>query len=233
MKNRIHVQAHRGAKKEAGENNIPSIQCAAQMGVDSIEIDVQLTRDGYPILVHDFFLNGKLISEIDRNELSPFPLLEAVFHSFNPDTRSKIQWLDIEIKREKSHPKSPSIEELVDRVLHVTKTHWNFEKVAFRSFDWDVLYSIREREPECRVIPLLEKGTKDFSAALKMKTLWVAPCFSDLTPTYVSQAHAKKIKVMPYTVNDPADWKKLVDWGIDGVTTDDPRNLLNFLEGLN
>jgi len=229
MKNTMHVQAHRGANKEAGENNIASIQCAAQMGVDSIEMDVQLTQDACPILVHDFYVDKGFISDFKQRELTRFPLLESVFQSFDQATASKIQWLDIEIKRDPKNSRSPSIEKVVDSILEVTKQHWSFDKVAFRSFDWSVLTYLHQKNPKCFIIPLLEKGTQDFSSAIQMKPAWIAPCFSDVNPTNLKFAHSKNVKVMPYTVNEPADWQKLIDWGVDGVTTDDPRSLLKIL----
>lgn len=51
---KIHVQAHRGACSEFAENTLPAFQRAVELNVDSIELDVQLTRDEKIVVFHDF-----------------------------------------------------------------------------------------------------------------------------------------------------------------------------------
>ena len=55
------------------------------------------------------------------------------------------------------------------------------------------------------------------------------PDFEFLDELQVKQIHQEGLRVVPWTVNDPADWQKLIDWGIDGITTDFPDRLGEFL----
>jgi glycerophosphoryl diester phosphodiesterase len=55
------------------------------------------------------------------------------------------------------------------------------------------------------------------------------PDFRFLDETLVRQAHAAGIRVLPWTVNDPAEWHRLLEWGVDGITTDFPDRLAEFL----
>ena len=50
---KMKVWAHRGASGHAPENTLPSFELAHRMGADGIELDVQLTKDGVPVVIHD------------------------------------------------------------------------------------------------------------------------------------------------------------------------------------
>ncbi|MFM2287572.1 MAG: hypothetical protein RL684_715, partial [Pseudomonadota bacterium] len=52
----IHLVAHRGNAAECPENTLPAFQSALQLGVRFLELDVQLSRDGVPIVIHDHLL---------------------------------------------------------------------------------------------------------------------------------------------------------------------------------
>jgi glycerophosphoryl diester phosphodiesterase len=49
-----------------------------------------------------------------------------------------------------------------------------------------------------------------------------------VTPSFIQQAHSKGVAVMVWTINDPKIMKKLIDWGVDGIFTDDPKTLLEI-----
>ena len=55
----FHVIAHRGASAEAPENTLPAFERALALGVVEVELDVQLSRDGVPVLFHDRTLDEK------------------------------------------------------------------------------------------------------------------------------------------------------------------------------
>ena len=55
------------------------------------------------------------------------------------------------------------------------------------------------------------------------------PDFHFLDEEQVRQCHAAGVRVLPWTVNDPADWERLAAWGVDGITTDYPNRLAAWL----
>ena len=56
-----------------------------------------------------------------------------------------------------------------------------------------------------------------------------SPDYRFLDPAQIRQCHAAGIRVMPWTVNDKADWLRLIDRGVDGITTDYPDRLAKVL----
>lgn len=247
----FHVQAHRGASLEQKENTLESVVCAALMGVNSIEVDLQLTSDSVPILFHDFSVSPKdtlnqsqsrLVSELSFEALMSIewkdkrlqvPTLESVFKKLQTMNLKEFQWLDIEIKIQRGIKDADRKELMVEKALWVVQEHWDLKRTAFRSFDWEILKRLKEKSPQARIIPLLEKNEGDYQKALKIGSEWIAPCISTLQKENLKGAHQAGVKVMPYTVNEPQKWSQLIEWGVDGVTTDNPRALLEFLKKSN
>jgi len=234
MNQYLHVQAHRGASLEKRENSLESIQRAVEIGADSIEIDVHLLRDGTLIVFHDFFLPGskkrQFICEQDLSEIRSLraPTLSEVFELVK-SIPSRLLWLDLEIKYLEGNPQSPEREKFVEAVLKNVSLSWDLNRTRFRSFDWKILKLFHETVSTFQTIPLLGREETDFSGALELQPEWIAPYFGTLNEKTISWAKRSGVKLMPYTVNSISEWKKLIDWGVQGITTDDPRGLLTFI----
>lgn len=57
----------------------------------------------------------------------------------------------------------------------------------------------------------------------------VSPYKDWITPEKVKMIHAAKMKVIPWTANTLEDWDRLVSMGVDGIITDDPEALIQYL----
>ena len=90
----IEVQGHRGARGLLPENTLPGFETALDVGVDSIETDIHLTRDDIPTLFHDATLNGALVRSLTLEQLrthrvgnalaTPLAVQYAAAHRFHP-----------------------------------------------------------------------------------------------------------------------------------------------------
>lgn len=248
MSQSFHVQAHRGASLEKKENTLESVVCAALMGVNSIEVDLQLTSDSIPVLFHDFSVSPEntlnqsrscLLSDLSFEALMKIewkdkrlevPTLESIFKKLKTLNLKEFQWLDIELKVQPGISDVMRKKLIVEKTLSVVQEHWDLKQTAFRSFDWEVLKRVKEQSPQARIIPLLDTHEKNYQKALELRTEWIAPCISTLDKENLTLAHQAGVKVMPYTVNEPERWSELLHWGVDGVTTDNPRALLDLLK---
>jgi glycerophosphoryl diester phosphodiesterase len=96
--------AHRGYHVEAPENTLAAFEAAARLGVDGIETDVRLSRDGLPVIIHDRVTpRQRAVAELTRREIEedvghPVPVLPEILDAF-PD----IRW-NIEIKNPEAWP---------------------------------------------------------------------------------------------------------------------------------
>lgn len=220
MLKNFEVQAHRGASKTAKENTLEAFLKAQQIGCDSIEMDLHLTSDGEVVVMHDFLWQGKPI--IQQTSLQgQFLLLKTVFQALKPTII-----LDLELKRDPAHPDwSAAPKVFVHHLVQLVHSEWK-GPVRVRSFDSLLLQELKLQAPKLERVALVEDGASWESAVSSTDPQWIAPYYRSVNAERVKWAHSKGLKVMPYTVNDPATWKTLLSLGVDGITTDDPAALM-------
>jgi glycerophosphoryl diester phosphodiesterase len=138
---------------------------------------------------------------------------------------------DLELKRVPFRPeligddfdgRSPAL--LERRVVEAVHAGGMLERVSVRSFDHRSVRAVRQLEPRLPVAVLVE-GTAPVAPselARRADAETYCPHHSFLDEVQVREAHAVGIRVVPWTVNDPADYRRLLAWGVDGITTDFP-----------
>jgi glycerophosphoryl diester phosphodiesterase len=170
------------------------------------------------------------------------PTLEAVLRA-DPATR-----FNIELKLMPDHPDwTVSAEEMADRVLHVVDREGAADRVTIQSFDWRAPRHVRRVRPDIatgwltraetvRAAPLW-RGDADASTRMDLVPDAIAaegggtwtPFHAELTLGLLGRAHDLRLKVIPWTVNDPDDMRRLMAWGADGLITDWPDRALILL----
>ena len=255
--------AHRGGAQLVPENTLAAFADALRRGCDGAELDVQLTRDGVPVVHHDFRLMadvarrdgiwleapGPRIKDLTLEALCDFdvgrprpgsdyaarhPALRAV-DGQNPPTLEAVAALAasaprpfllfVELKCDASDD-SADPDALADAAYEAVSGL--MERVIFVGFDWRALARIRRLGGRCwfttdrlqgDVRPVLE-------AIAQLGGQGWFPHFSDATPDAVAQARALGLKVGAWTVNHPADMRRLM--ALDALCTDRP-DLLDAL----
>jgi glycerophosphoryl diester phosphodiesterase len=267
----IEVQGHRGARWVRPENTLPAFQYALENGVDTLEMDMHVTKDDQIVITHDPYLNAEicvdsaglrirnkiLVRSLTLTELRKFdcgsqvnqrfpeqktfpktriPTLEEVFrmveNSVLPHAK-KIQF-NIETKSEGAHPDfTPAPEIFVKLFLHLVKKHKLLDRVTLQSLDYRTLRIAKKLEPKMKLSVLVENKM----SADQIKTLMqdigaqiFSPNYKWLTKDDVVAMHKIGVKVLPWTPNERKDWQKLMDFGVDGIITDNPKGLLEYLK---
>lgn len=241
---RIHLQAHRGACQEFMENTIPAFERAVQLGADSIELDVQLTADQVPVVFHDYaveergdkqwvrsvflsnlqakkvFLRRKLVGRTEpRPDETTIATLAQVFQ--NPKLQNSGVVLDVEIKRDPNYPEWSFFPEvLAKQVIKCVRANWNPARLVIRSFDPEVLAEVKRTAPDIKLGLIWDMDHWSPEEVDAIKPAILAPHFSDLTEENIAEAKSWGVKIIPYTVNKPAEWERLSKLGVDGITTD-------------
>lgn len=124
---------------------------------------------------------------------------------------------------------------LVDAVLAQIYTNGWPQRTQLQSFDWAALDRAAAVAPDLELVALAEAenpvgaGLTPQEVADRGYQVW-SPQHVLLTPDNIAQAHELGLKVVPWTVNDPADMARLMDWGVDGLITDYPWQLRQLMQ---
>ena len=173
------------------------------------------------------------------------PTLAALFERVRTLGASRVRF-NIETKLQPgSAVPSATPEVFVRAILDVVRANGMSQRVSLQSFDWRTLQIARHIAPEIPAVFLTAQlprfdtvasgdwtlglrvadfdTTADMVAAAGGKT-W-SPHHSNLSQAVLKRARALGLRVIPWTVNEPADMARLLDWGVDGIITDRPDRL--------
>lgn len=251
MKDNAYVISHRGANNFAPQNTLPAFKKAVELGVDGFELDVHLTKDGVPVICHNYTINATSngkgnITEYTFDELRNFdfgsyfsPVYKGTkipsvdeFLSFVETTEIKV--MNIELKSPKESAESGIVEKTIDSV----REHGLMDILLISSFDPNLLVRAKEYAPECKT-GILYSPEKKVSWAIardpigfakSIKADAIHPYDMFVTKYYAERAHASGLKVNPWTVDKPKSIERLLDYGCDGIITNKPdlvRHLMN------
>jgi glycerophosphoryl diester phosphodiesterase len=250
------VIAHQGGEGLRPSNTLLAFDNAVALGVDVLEMDVHSTRDGVLVLIHDDTVDrttdgaGRVndltleqLKQLDAGEYwtnddgqtYPYrgqgvriPTLEEVLTAY-PQMR-----FNIEIKQ-----REPSIAESLCELL---RRHDLTERTLVASFHGQAMTEFRAACPEVAT-SMVEDEIRPFYI---LNLLFLGSLFSPpgeafqvpeysgerhvLTPRFVRAAQGNGIAVHPWTIDDPADMRRFLDMGVDGIITDRPDVMLQVLE---
>jgi glycerophosphoryl diester phosphodiesterase len=242
----LRLYAHRGASAEAPENTMPSFVRALEIGVDALELDVHMTRDGHPVVSHDptaLRMAGRAAPwrELDLAEARgldlgwgfvgpdgdrPFAGAGVRVPSFE-EVLVELPGvvLNVDLKQ-----RSPS---MVEPMLRLIRRHRADDRVVVASFHWRTVAEVRRRgyagatalsQPE--VIALVTTP-RAILARVRLGSCAQIPVRSGpvvlARPAFLAKCHGLGMRVDFWTVNDPAEARRLLALGADGIMTDDPR----------
>jgi glycerophosphoryl diester phosphodiesterase len=145
---------------------------------------------------------------------------------------------DLELKRVPFRPgvvgdgfdgEAPGL--LERRLVEVVRSEGMAGRSAVRSFDHRSVRAVRRLAPELPAAVLIAETAPVDPVALVRQADAQAYCpgFEFLDEPQVRRLHAAGVRVVPWTVNEPEDWERLVAWGVDGLTTDYPDRLAAWL----
>lgn len=210
---------HRGAKGHLPENTLASFEKAIALGVDMIELDVWLSSDKIPMVIHDETIDRTtsktgLVTDYSAKELQALgiPALIDVFKLV--DNRCEI---NVEIKTFSA----------TQAVLNlIAKSTFDQSKILISSFDWNALQEVRFHDEDIRIGVLTETDLDLAIAFAKfIKAYSINPYYHLLTAENVQKIKEKGFKVFPWTINEPEDITFVKSLEVDGIITDFPERL--------
>ena len=212
----------RRESSHAGEHDCRDFEYAIGVGVDAIEMDVQVSRDDEVVVSHDPYLkSGTFIRTLTAAQTG-LPTLDEVFQLAG---RGDFLF-NVEAKVSEHTPRNFA-ELVLDRIgEHAVKA-----RVIFQSFDFAILHRMSRLAPGITLAALWEGTPRSFvEIAEDAGTQIVAPEYSLVTAEDVRAAHEAGLRVIPWTANAVEDWQRLIEAGVDGIITDDPAGLIRIFQ---
>lgn len=233
----VYVTAHRGSSARAPQNTISAFEAAIEDKADYAELDVQETKDGVVVVVHDY--NLLQVGGVDANiwDLNYSELQQIdVGSSFSPEfagekvptldevidvTKGKIK-LNIELKIN-GHEKH-----LVEKTVQIVEERGIKDECVLSSLEYNALQEVRALNPDLPIGMIITYVIGDY-AELDVEFYSVEPNLV-LTKKFMRDAHDDNKEVHIWTLSPKADVSGYVDLGVDNIINDDPvmiRELLN------
>ena len=225
------VIAHRTTMGHAPENTLLGIRKALKMGCAGVEIDVQLSADGIPVLIHDDLLDRTTsgsgpvaaasladLQALDAGEGEPVPTLREALELINGQILFAIE---LKISPEADVPAlSTAVLEEIERVDALPWT-WLW------SFDSETVIELANRAPHGRRIAhlCLTPTAEIWQIAAEHRLDGISMHSMGLTEANVTACRAHEMAAFVWTVNEPADIQRCVKLGATGIVGDYPERI--------
>ena len=160
------------------------------------------------------------------------PTLDEVFDLSSDRNNNTTVQFNVETKIFADHPEyTPSPEAFTQLILDLVRKHGIEKRVILQSFDPRTLHVMKKLDPSIRRAALFEVEREWPEVAREFEATHISPLYSLVTKERVAWAHAAGLEVVPWTANEPEDWAKLADDGVDAIISDDPAALIVWLKG--
>ncbi|NYH54055.1 MULTISPECIES: glycerophosphodiester phosphodiesterase family protein [Nocardiopsis] len=241
------VVAHRGASGHAPENTLVALDTAHELGAEAVEVDVQRTRDGVLVLVHDTTLERTTDVEDVFPDRSPYNVgdftmaeireldagswFDSSFEGEEVPTFAealdRMEKLDLDLFLE---VKSPELYPGVEKEIAAEfggRDGWlkdgssrGTPRLVVQSFDWESVRRSKElmpSVPHALLGRVPESRIPDFTWAQMIN-----PNHTTIDSAYVERVHDAGLEIMPYTINERSRMDAVLKWRVDGFITDFP-----------
>jgi len=221
------IVAHRGGGTLAPENTLGAIRLGASMGFKGVEFDVMLAGDGTPVLIHDETVdrttNGR--GEVPKMTYAELSVLRIEkdekipkFEEAGQLCRELGVWANVEIKPAMGHERTTGA-----AVAPLARELWRGAALppVLSSFSVEALEAAREAAPELPRGYLVGKIPVDWRGTMERLGCVALHCnYKALTEELAAEIHLAGYSILLWTVNDPAEARRLRAMGADCLVTD-------------
>lgn len=219
---------HRGARAYEPENTLRSYKKALELGVNAMELDVRMTKDGEIAVIHDAEVdrttNGKgLVSQLTMKEIKQ---LNTEKDEKIPTLEEALDFLDKKVKV-LIELKETGFEEKVLKAVQKKGLEKNVITVSFLE---DALRKVKELNEKVETGLIYAKHKNPVKTASDLKASYLLPLYRFTHTADVQKAHQNGLKVIVWTINKPEEVADYVKKGVDGITSDMPDILAKAVE---
>ncbi len=243
----VWVIGHRGASREFPENTLIAFDQALRRGADGVECDLQLSRDGVPVVYHDRTLTRagggrRRVARMDLAQLKRLdpgaridarfrgqhiPTLERLLNRYAGRTR-----LLLEIKMREGRTGRKRHHELARAVARAVSRRRDGRKTMILCFDTEVLEVCEDQAPRVpRVLNLKPPRTLTRTLSKRLPSLYaVSADVRRLTPAFGAARADHGTPLLVYTCNTPRRVQQALAAGATGIMSDRPGWLARYLD---
>jgi glycerophosphoryl diester phosphodiesterase len=237
-KNGVYVIAHRGAHQGIPENSLPAYQKAIDLGCDFVEIDIRTTKDGHFVSVH----NSTIGSYVDGNT-----------GSVRNMTLAELKALDIgeKLGKDWKYTRIPTFEEILQLCQGKIGIYLDLkdapipeliELIRKYNMENDIVWYIpyqyflqieNVNKLFGNTFPMPDPQSKENikKAVEKIKSPLIATDMGELSQDFVDEAHKYGARIfVDEKEGTKTEWEKIIKWGTEGIQTDKPAELIEFLK---
>jgi glycerophosphoryl diester phosphodiesterase len=256
----LDVQGHRGARGLRPENTLPAFEKALELGVTTLELDLQVTADRRLVVRHEPRPERKLCrldggSAVPRTPFRELRLEElegidcgskrdSAYPEQLPVPGARIPTLEevFELARKASYPvrlnveikiRGPSVSvpvgEFADLLVEAVRASGLEGRIMVQSFEPEALRAVGEMAPEIPLAILVRKRGAYERLLEESGAEVLSPKAAGLRKEDVKLFRERGIRVIPWTVNETKQMRRLLEWEVDGIITDYPDRLLDLL----
>ncbi|WP_291255486.1 glycerophosphodiester phosphodiesterase [Fusobacterium sp.] len=238
------IFAHRGFSSKYPENTMLAFKKAIEIGVDGIELDVQLTKDGVPVIIHDETLErttdgqGNII-DFTYDEISK---LDASYKFKNLNIVNKIPTLNEYFDFVKDYNIVTNLElktsvieyfGIEEKVFELIKKYKLENNIIISSFNHYSVLRFKKLAPNIKCGFLTESWLIDAGKyTQKNRVECYHPYFKNLTPEVIKELKSSNIEINTWTVNKKRDMEYLIKQNIDVIITNHPDLLKDILSSI-
>ena len=234
------IIGHRGAAHYAPENTLAGIRKAKRLGIDWVELDVRLSADGVPMMMHDYKLTrtagmSVAIDSLTAEELEKIDAGNWFNSAYSGETIPTLaetlmllisldMGVNLEIKADPNRPglTARALVETVNEIWPVSRP------LLISSFDVPELDKVRQLANHLPRGLLVEKISSATMSVLETVDCATLNChYKTLTPELVKKVTNAGYPVLAYTVNDSTIAAELYAMGVAGVFSDAPDRLVS------
>lgn len=202
------------------ENTLASYERAIAEGVDEVELDIRLSKDGEMVIMHDATVDRTtdghgLVAEMTLAELRT---LDAGAGQRIPTFCEALETITVKTLAEVKAP------EVVEQLLALLADRPDIrERIDVISFDEAVVKAVSDAFPGVRTALLSQSGSEEFvDRAADLGAAWVGVGWEGSTPELIEYAHARGLEYSLWPAESIAEFDRAMELGADGVTTNYP-----------
>ncbi|WP_040208177.1 glycerophosphodiester phosphodiesterase [Neobacillus jeddahensis] len=225
------IFAHRGYSASYAENTMGAFLEAEKAGADGVELDVQLTKDGEIVVIHDEkvdrttsgtgFVKDLLFKEIRKLNAN----VKGIKKEPVPSLIEVLEWMNTNKLRCNIELKNGLVpyEGMEEKVIRLVRKYDLMDRIIISSFNHYSIVDSYRMAPEIETAPLFIEGIyMPWIYAQSIRAKGIHPKHSAMSDNIIINTMDSGIAVRPYTVNKDMDMHRFFNINCTAIITDDP-----------